>query len=252
MDVLYILGAGSKFKNRELKFSLRTLQKHLKDVDRVVIVGENPGFLSPEVTFKYIPEAEGNKEYRIAAKICNAIKAGVVSNDFLFFNDDFFLTQNFSAKNYPYYFKSYLNIYKQDDAYSKALQQTHDYLYNIDKAVKNFDVHLPIIYNASKFLALENVWNDSQKLQFGLVVKSTYCNYYNIKGLKHHDTKLRILQTYKDFERIYNTHLFTCYDYGFVNGVEDYLEYKFPEPSKYELSENKITNTHLKKEAVTV
>ena len=44
MDIVYILGNGSKFNNEEIRYSLRSLEKFV-NFDRVFIVGECPKFL---------------------------------------------------------------------------------------------------------------------------------------------------------------------------------------------------------------
>lgn len=49
MTVLYILGDGSKHDNIELRWSLRSLAKFATDVDRVIVAGNPPDWLSPEV-----------------------------------------------------------------------------------------------------------------------------------------------------------------------------------------------------------
>ena len=42
MDVLYYIGAGSMRQNIELRLSLRSLEKHGKNIDRVFLVGNKP------------------------------------------------------------------------------------------------------------------------------------------------------------------------------------------------------------------
>ena len=49
MDMLYILGNGSKHDNQELRWSLRSLEKYGRNVGSIAIVGEPPEWLSPEV-----------------------------------------------------------------------------------------------------------------------------------------------------------------------------------------------------------
>jgi len=46
MDLVYV-NIKSKWESNELKFSLRSAEKHLK-FDKVVIVGYLPPFLSPD------------------------------------------------------------------------------------------------------------------------------------------------------------------------------------------------------------
>jgi hypothetical protein len=45
MDILYYIGSGSRHNNDELRYSLRSLDAHCKDVDKVWIVGNKPRFL---------------------------------------------------------------------------------------------------------------------------------------------------------------------------------------------------------------
>ena len=41
MDVVYILGKGSVWKDNEIRYSLRSIEKHLTGFDRVFIVGQS-------------------------------------------------------------------------------------------------------------------------------------------------------------------------------------------------------------------
>ena len=45
MTVVYVLGTGSKWKNYELLYSLRSIEKNLKGFTDVVIVGELPSWI---------------------------------------------------------------------------------------------------------------------------------------------------------------------------------------------------------------
>lgn len=234
MDLLYILSNGSKFNNDELKYSLRTVEKHFKGVDNIVIVGERPDFISDEIKYHYIKEAEGNKEYCIAKKILTACELGYVKGDFLFMNDDFFFTKEVDANDYPYYYKGCLSEEAPDPNYNQSIINTYEYLKNNNKSTLHFDVHTPIIYNTDKFIGLKEAWEKSKSHYFGMVVKSTYCNWYGIEGEIYEDAKIHELLTASDFERIYNTNCFSCSDLGWVHGIADYLEVMYPNPSKYE------------------
>ena len=53
MDIVYIIGKGSKWNNQELKYSLRSIAKYGINIGKVFIVGYKPNFVSDEVI--YIP-----------------------------------------------------------------------------------------------------------------------------------------------------------------------------------------------------
>ena len=44
MDILYVVGTGSKWDNNELRYSLRSIDKYGINIDRVFIVGTKPDF----------------------------------------------------------------------------------------------------------------------------------------------------------------------------------------------------------------
>lgn len=238
MDLLYILGDGSKFENEELRYSLRTVEKYVKNLGHVIVIGEDPGFLSDEVEFYPIAEALGNKGYRISQKILWACLEEIVTGDFLFMNDDFFLTKEIDPCAYPYRYSAKLGGTLQrasrKKGYPGMLNATYEYLRSIGKTQRHFDVHVPIVYNVEKYVALQSHFLESRKSPFGFVVKSLYSNIYNIPGEMYEDVKLHHLNTPTDFERIEKTDCFSCSDAGWFHGVGDYLSKIHPDPSRFE------------------
>lgn len=135
MDVLYVIGTGSKWRNNELRYSLRSVEKHLKGYDRIFIVGDVPDFISncnvilnPDAT---TAGSNYRHEYNIYNKIVCAIKYTDISDNFLFINDDHFFVKDVDIKKYPFYFKCSLQnsieIRELDD-YQIALKNTQDAL----------------------------------------------------------------------------------------------------------------------------
>lgn len=234
MDALYILGNGSIFNNEELRYSMRTLEKHVHGIDRVVIVGENPGFLSSEVAYHPLRDVNGNKEYRISQKIFTACREGWVSEKFFFLNDDFFFLKNIDAYNYPNYYKGSLWP-TGNGAYQQALKDTANYLSSLGRSTYHFDVHTPIVYDREKFLELDPHFEQSKRTQYGFVVKSLYGNIYQLPRTRYRDCKLNRLKELQDYERILKTNIFSCSDIGWRRGVAQYVKRTNPNPSKYEL-----------------
>lgn len=231
MTLLYIIGSGSLHYNEELRFSLRSVERHCKEVDRIIVVGEKVGFLSDKVEYHYIKEEQGNKEYRIGMKIYNACKSGIIKGDFGFMNDDFFFTRPFDWDNN--YAKSDL-INRGVENYQKAIKDTRDYLIDLGFTTYHFDVHTPILYNSDKFLALLPHIQKSMLTSNGMVVKSLYGNINKLQPTFYNDCKLSTLQTPRDFERIKDTPIISCSDGSWYNGVRAYLRQQYPNKSKYE------------------
>lgn len=234
MDVLYVLGTGSKFNNEELKFSLRSLERFGKNIGRIILIGEKPDFLDYSKIEHHPFEESGVKEYRIASKILFACEEGIVSGNFLFCNDDFFFTQSFDANNYPFYNKGSLLNGEPKTAYQEHLKITRDFLVSKGKSTKHFDVHTPIIYNSEKFMALRECWETSKKT-IGMVVKSIYCNMYGFLGMPYNDIKLKSLQLPSDLNLLKTSNCFSIADEAWNKGVKNHLQHLFPTKSKYEL-----------------
>jgi hypothetical protein len=235
MTAFYILGKGSPNNNEEIRFSLRSLAVNCPDIKRVVVFGENPGFLSDKVEYYPYSDPKGNKEWIIGNKIWDACNMGVVKGNFIFMNDDFFIVKPTSFKKYPNYARPSLQVPELKDGYRRSLNNTYLYLQGMNKTTYHFDVHLPIIYNSQKFLKLKPHLDYSMTLNEGLVVKSLYANYYGLEPTVYPDCKLQTLQTPKDFEKLSNTHCLSSSDAGWAYGIRQYLRKTFPNKSKYEV-----------------
>jgi len=235
MQLLYIIGSGSLHYNEELRFSLRTVQEHCKDVTSITVVGEPVHFLNDKVNFYPIKEADGNKEYRIAMKVYNACKNGFIKGDFAFMNDDFFFTEPYDwTKNYA---KAELNP-KGNDNYQKAIGDTRNYLLSLGKSIHNFDVHTPIIYNSEKFMELLPHFEQSKLTTNGMTVKSLYGNIYGLEPTLYNDCKLSTLQTQSDFNKMIGFPVISCSDGCWSNGMRSYLRKLYPNKSIYERATN--------------
>lgn len=239
IDVLYFIGRGSRWKNNELRYSLRSLHRYASGVGRVFVVGEDPGFLSDAVQFYKIPEAAGNKEYRIAAKILWACEHTDISDEFWCFNDDHILMQPTDAITYPFYHKGELphGGKPPTGGYRRALYMTHAALSKEGYPAHHFDIHVPIRYRKDAFLALDQWWHRSRRARDGLVVKSIYANITTgIEPVyKMHDLKINKCNGRNDVEaRIKNRHVFSFGDAGIEGGVRQFLERKFVIKSPFE------------------
>lgn len=233
MDIVYILGKGSSYSNIEIMLSIRSIEKAKLKYRNIVIVGEKPSFLKNVIHIP-VEDVDGVKDYRIAKKIEYLCTRPEISEDFLFFNDDFFITKNFNIEKYPYYHKGTLLREKVKHPYYNYLNETYHYLKSINKESNHFDLHVPIIYNKAKFLELSHIWNPKSNF----VVKSIYSNYHNIEGELKKDYKIKTPQDV-------NTECFSTYD-NLDNGLLTWLFELYPKSTKYE-SKKEYTLTTIKK-----
>lgn len=240
MDVLYLLGRGSLWNNRELRYSLRSLEKFGKGVDRVFVTGENPGFLSPRVIFNKLDDP-GCASYNHVHKVLWTIRNTDISENFILNYDDNFLIKPVDLEKQPYYYKGELPAKSRTQRqYSFSLVNTHEALTKYGKKTRNFSVHCPVIYNRRDFLALTDpFWELARVIQHGFAVRSLYCNMLGIEGELGEDCKIRDCQGMSHvFDMIKGLDVFSVSDQAIAHGVGEALLQLFPSPCEYEIRKN--------------
>ena len=105
MDILYIVGKGSKHDNAELRWSLRSLAKHGRNVARVIVAGCPPAWLSGDVETLTVPDVDlpGSKNRSIVNCVLEAVRSFDLKGDFIFGCDDVFLVSPVDFGAYPLY-----------------------------------------------------------------------------------------------------------------------------------------------------
>lgn len=182
MDILYYIGSGSHHNNQELRYSLRSLEKHCHDVDDVWVVGNRPHFLNNNVKYLWVPDS-GFWWQNAFCKTMAAIEAGI-SENFLLMNDDFFMLKDFSAAEYPYFHRGEIKDVAENK-YQQVICNTRQILQRLGKPFKHYGVHCPMRLNAEKYRELAGYFNDVEN------PVSARCLYGNLfcKGCKVADCK---------------------------------------------------------------
>lgn len=114
-DLVYVLGAGSKFENLEIKISITSMLKFCDHwVGNIYVVGENPRIRNPRVTHIYAPDiTRSNKDANIIHKIKTAIdRISNLSDVFLFCSDDILVTKRSDWEDFA---PRYVFEYRQDE-----------------------------------------------------------------------------------------------------------------------------------------
>lgn len=197
MDIVYPLGNGSRWQNRELFYSILSVIKHLKGFNNIYIIGAKPDwslFPAPIANAKiiHIPHKDiYTKDTNICYKILRACEIKELSNDFVFMNDDVFFCNDIHVNDIPdSWVGTLIKRSKQSDntEYGKLLLSTHHILSINKKPVKDFDGHMPIVFNKFLFPAIAKKYNWHSKP--GYVVKSIYFNHLNLEGTEMRDLKI--------------------------------------------------------------
>jgi hypothetical protein len=228
LSVVIPLGTGSTRQNIELKYALRSIEKNLKGVKNIIIVGERPSFLSDEII--HIPLKDcGRKQLSIKRKIEAAIKDERCTDTFLFMNDDHFQLKKQRIDTYPYYYSGELTTVRE-----KGARHTENRLKELNKPIKMFDIHFPILYTKEGFMEAMSAfdWPNEDHL-----IKSSYANYHEIKGTEIKDLKISThLNYFRIKQEIEGRPCYSIGDYCDFNEMLKVWNELFPNASKYELT----------------
>lgn len=234
MDIVYI-NTKTLWKNNEIRYSLRSVEKYVKNYDRIFLVGFKPDFISDSVIHIPCEDVYQNKARNIMTKVLLAANTEMLSDNFMLLNDDYFFLKEIDAPTYPYYWKCDLvkTIQIQKNEYQKHVIPTFRELNNRGLPTKNFDTHKPIIYNKQLFKEVVKQYN--WDLPFGYVLRSIYCNTLRIDGIQRIDNKINHSHIPDTWDRI--TAGLDCFSIG-DQSTNDYLlsflNRSLKEPSKYE------------------
>lgn len=189
IDIVYLLRrGGSRSNDNELRYSLRSVEKHLKNFRNVYLIGYKPEFIQ-NVTHIQAEDKMVVPDQNILNKLLIACDTPEISESFLFFNDDHYLLQDFDAPNFPYYYSATLKDYlrrRVNDPYGRRTGNSMKYLIQNKLPIKHFDVHYPIIYEKTKF---KECFKNLPPTHQGYVIKSLYGNMLKIQGTEIKDCK---------------------------------------------------------------
>lgn len=222
MDVVYVVGSQTD----ELRYSIRSL-RHVEH-DRVWVAGAKPKHLKVE----HIPTRErySKKGLNILNALLTAAEHPEVSDQFIYFNDDFFALRPTTV---PVWHKGETQPEKpvrhRDMSWRESCAATAWVLDKWGFGIVNYEMHVPIIFDKQKLA--EVIRRAYATHVHGLQARSLYGNVHSIGGTKHADVKI------KSDEKAWpsGSAWVSTNNHSFTKGlVGKKLREKFPEPSPYE------------------
>lgn len=241
IDCLIPLGTGSRHQDFELRMCLRSIEKHLKGVGNVFLVGEKPDWVQNVI---HIPAKDNPNNWNRARNIYDKILFGIrydysdfyehisLSDNFLFMNDDHYLLNDYEAGEFPYYHRGSIRGMDYGNNRPQVMQMDNtDRLFV--RSIKDFDIHCPIIYNKEKFPKSSfNKWPEH-----GYGIKSMYCAVNQIEGEEMADLKFKEpLMKESIYRALEGRDWFSIGDKCLKSGaMKEVLETIYPDKSKYEL-----------------
>lgn len=229
MDIVIPLGASTAANHIELRYCLRSIEMYVPDLGNVFIIGERPSWLRRAFHIPEVDQTEKSaKERNIFRKLMKAAYSPLISDDFLYFNDDHFLLAPWVEK---YYHKGSLadSVRFASSLHAMTLANTLAFL----GGGWNFDMHCPITFNKKKFYSAVN--SAPWYVPHGYGIKSVYCNLNEIEGEYYPDLKIHQANNYfKLCEQLNERRFFSTIDTAMNQDMITVLESRYPNKSVYE------------------
>lgn len=224
MDIVYFVKDG--FGNEEFRFSLRSVCENLQ-FNRIWVFGGCPKDIIPD--FRVRAEQVGKTKWdRVRNMFLMACENKEITDDFILFNDDFFVMQP-TDKIEPLYrdtLENHINILPKGP-YANLLKTVKGDLENNGESTYSYELHTPFVFNKKK---LHDLIMNTPELH---CTRTLYGNIYKIGGRKHHDVKAFNSSPSFDYK---NSTLLSTDDaiITSINPVWNHIRKSFPNKCKYE------------------
>lgn len=246
MDLVYTVGPDPVHDHVELRYSLRSLFKHLHKIEQVFIVGECPAFLRDIVHIPATDNHTNNSGRNIYDKLTLACNHPSLSPHFWAASDDHFLIKPLSQKRYPYFYIGSLwetlqKLGKQSK-FKPYVESTFWALHDRGLPTKNYNSHLPMIFQKNIFTELMDSFNWDMTKSY--TVKGLYPNALKIPGVKIEDCKFHAPKTktaiYRTLEKSW---FFSTNEHSVNDAMREVLQELFPNPSPVEIPDHSLVTT---------
>ena len=230
LDIVYFVKESPT--NEELRFSLRSVDKNMPH-KRVWIFGGCPRGIAPDIRVK-VKQNGKTKWDRVRNMFQVACENKELTDDFILFNDDFFimkptdhidtLYRESLAKHIQILETGYNN---KPSEYSRLLRRSMAQLDELGCPTLSYELHTPFIFNKKKMLKLIIEHPDWR------ATRTMYGNVYDIGGKKSSDVKVFSSKTELDYKNL----RFLSTDDSVVNINNDiwrYIKSQFKQKCEYE------------------
>jgi len=154
-DLIIPLGNGSRSNNDELRILLRSAEKNLQNLGRVIVVSTfAPSWLRNALVLPVEDTLKENKDGNLIQKVVDAVKAFDVKR-FVLAADDNVFCQPVDALRIPIlYLNQPKKHYEESDGrWAKRMVNTYNYWESRGIELKyNYEVHCPQTFRSSEFM----------------------------------------------------------------------------------------------------
>lgn len=190
-DIVYIVRPGDD--NEELRYSLRSVAANMPH-RHIYIAGYTPKWVRGVESIDTKQQAERTKYARAMLNWKAAINNDWVSEDFMLFNDDFFIMQ-------PIEYLKTFNRGPLDNVIAYYDQKGGPYVNNMKRTRKllkelgvtdarSYALHIPMWLNKTRYKFLLGGVEAAGYTLEGIQMRTLYGNFWNVGGEYHDDVKI--------------------------------------------------------------
>lgn len=246
MDILYVVGRGSRRDNLELRMSLRSICKYAANVGRIVVAGYPPPWLSDEAIKVEFPDLYRYKHSNILRCIEEVVDKEVLCGEFLYSSDDHFYIRKVDFDNYPVYqkpipLKSKVERWDEFYKYHKSLYDTRQLLIKHNLPTDNYAQHCNTHMHTDVIRDIIDIIHESYALSYGVepttVVMNAWMTYpLHPKPVPRDDVKITSAISMTElWEKIGNRDCFSIGDSLFGgDAIGNLFASEFPNKCIYE------------------
>ena len=245
MDIVYVIGTGSKHGNLELRMSLRSIEKFGSNIGSVIVVGSPPNWLSNDVVKVNVPDKYVYKHSNILWCLEKVVELGLVEGDFLYSSDDHFYCGYVDFDNYPYFLKGDLrkNVNGLDPFYNyhKSLCDTRMLCEKHGFPTRNYSQHCNTHMHSEVIKRIKPILRESYGLPFGVEPTSMVMNAWSVllecpDVVKRDDCKILKAKSIADiWEQIGDRDCFSIGDSAFTGkALHAFFREEYPFKSRFE------------------
>jgi len=230
-DIVYMLKDSSP--NEELRYSLRSVEKNWGPRGDVWIFGGCPEGIRPDrfVSVDMIMPGKWENTHRLMRIICENDE---VTEDFWFFNDDFFVLRPVSEDMPQMYNGRIPDVIRQVETDDRGVRYWTDQLRILAAWAERermpclcYEVHKPMLINRRKMLEAMDRYPEI------LFTRSLYGNYWRVGGVNSRDVLVKYAANSAAWIR--NQDFASTTEESFAGGeIGRYIRGLFPEPSGWE------------------
>lgn len=199
LDIVYFVKDTPT--NEELRYSLRSVAKNMPH-KRVWIFGGHPKGIIPDVHIK-VDQKGKTKWDRVRGMFKMACENKELTDDFIMFNDDFFVMQptDHLGISYRCSLEKHIQILEANynnkpSEYTRLLRSSLAELRALGIEPLSYELHTPFIFNKHDLLKMIEEHPDWRS------TRTMYGNLYNIGGEKTKDVKIFSSKTELDYKNL--------------------------------------------------